>query len=47
VDKGEEIEDERNDDEVEEGGMEDDGLGEEGASYTTELELGVVEGGVP
>jgi len=51
VDEGEELdtEDERNDDETEEGGMEDDGLGEgEGTSYMTEeLELGVIEGGVP
>lgn len=50
-DEGEELdaEDERNDDETEEGGTEDDGLGEgEGASYMTEeLELKVVGGGVP
>jgi len=51
LDEGEELdtEGERNDDEAGEGRMEDDGLGEgEGASYMTEeLELGVIEGGVP
>ena len=49
VDEGEEFdaEGERNDDETEEGGLGDDGLGEgEGAScMTEELELRVVEGG--